>query len=262
MSYEEFKAVLSAINLEELGARTGLSIYGCGDGRVDGYNGRMNLFTLNPYFGYSVHESSHGISMNWGVTNMSWGISQNEWNQGQFHFSMTITQRNYKDLRIEEQDEVHWSQGLATFTQPEKRELTEKQRDAIAEFVTKWAEQQRAKIAERYERGKKELSVEELEKECERVANEILAGKTNKYGDKLRAKLCVGKRTCDTSSKPYTALCIECAYKGGWDYMAGFVFGKDKYGINQMKYMRPLCGETSMEFDWDTFKQYVQSELR
>ena len=78
MSYEDFKAVLSAINLEELGARTGLSIYGCDEGRLDGHNGAMHLFDLNPYFGYSKHETSHGISMNWGVTDIHWHVSENK----------------------------------------------------------------------------------------------------------------------------------------------------------------------------------------
>ena len=90
--------------------------------------------------------------------------------------------------------------------------------------------------------------------------------KTNKYGNKLRAVLSVGKRQCDGDCDPYTALCIE--YYGNvfgvvdWHYECSVRFSKDRFGINQASYRVPLCGESRGRFDMDYFKKYLKSCLR
>lgn len=255
MTYEEFKEELQQIVLTRELVKCGYISYTdeCVDGNLMGYH---TLRELNPAFGYSTSDFC-------GVHDMHWSTSENEWSKGMFRFSLTICNHNYKDVRIEECDGCDWNNGRgASFHSDAKRALTDEQRDKIIAYVKKWHARKLAEVAARYEKGKNEISIDDLQKECEKVANEILNGKTNKYGDKLRAKLCVGKRTCDNLSKPYTALCIECYDKGDWHYIAGFVFGKDEFGINQMKYMRPLCGEGTMEFNWDTFKEYVKSEIK
>lgn len=144
--------------------------------------------------------------------------------------------------------------------------MTEVQMNAVVEFIKNSIAEDEKKLASLYERGSKEPAIEDLEKECERVANELLAGKTNRYGDKMRATLAVGKRGCDHNSDPYTALIIE--YHGNefgkvdWHYYAGFRFYKDKFGINHFKFFKPLCGESDIVFNTDIFKEYIESFTR
>lgn len=259
MTYEQFKAELSVIDLEKYSSTDVIT-------RWDNNNAHK-VNRLNPAFGYNVNEFNRcGWSENFGVQSLRWRYSQNEWNKGTWHFEIRLENRSRKYYTLVEQDGCSWSNGISSYKSEEKHELTDKQRDMVVAFVKQWVAEREQEIAEKYAKGAQEPSIEDLEKECERVANEILNGKTNKYGDKLRAKLSVGKRTCDNLSNPYTALCIE--YYGnvfgnvGWHYVAGFVFSKDKYGINHMKHMRPLCGECNMEFNWDTFKAYVRSEIK
>jgi hypothetical protein len=255
MTYEQFKAELSVIDLDKYSRTHEITRWHS--------NNAHQVNRLNPAFGYNVNEVSRwGWSENFGVQSLRWYYSQNEWCKGAWHFEIRLENRSRKDYTLVEQDGINWSNGSASFQREEKHELTAEQRDKVVAFVKQWVAEREQEIAEKYAKGAQEPSVEDLEKECEKVANEILNGKTNKYGDKLRAKLCVGKRTCDNLSKPYTALCIESYERGDWYYIAGFVFSKDKYGINHMKYMRPLCGECTMEFNWDTFKAHVRCEVK
>lgn len=188
------------------------------------------LKKLNPAFGYNVCEYG-------GVHSINWYVSGHD-----------------------------WSNGATTFHADEQHDLTDKQRAAVVAYIKEWHAKKLAEIAERYERGKQEMSVEDLQKECEKIANEILKGKKDKYGNPIRARLAVGKRGCDNESKPYTVLCIE--YYGNvfgrvdWYYECSMTFSKDKYGINYISYRDPLCGESSGEFNMDYFKQYVASCLR
>ena len=250
MNYEQFKQELSQIELTR-------DLVSCG--YISYLDKENELKKLNPAFGYSVGEYC-------GVHSICWHTSKNEWSKGQFDFTLTICTRDYKDKRLYEKDGHDWSNGRATFHADEQHDLTDKQRAAVVEYIKEWHKKKLAEIAARYERGKNEISVEELQQQCEKIANEILAGKKNKYGNPMRARLSVGKRGCDTESKPYTALCIE--YYGNvfgvvdWHYDCSMVFGKDKYGINHISYRAPLCGESDGEFDMDYFKQYVASCLR
>lgn len=226
MTYEEFKKELSQIELTRDLVKCGYISY------LDKEN---ELHKLNPLF-----SNSHKVN------SISWHMNGKD-----FTFRIVLCGYDYRDISLYECDyrKLH--------------ELTEKQRDAIVAYVKEWHTKKLAEIAERIERGKQEISIEDLQKECERVANELLTNKTTKYGNKLRAVLSVGKRGCDNLSEPYTALCIE--YYGnvfgnvGWHYYGGITFFKDKYGINHMKEFRPLCGECSGEFSWDWFKEDVLS---
>ena len=252
MNYEQFKKELSVIDLNKY-SRT------C---EITSWHNEHQVNRLNPAFGYNLIEKSRwGWAENFGVQSLRWYFSQNEWCKGAWHFEICLENRDRKDYRLIEQDGVNCSNGTTSFQREEKHELTDKQRDLVVAFVKQWVEEREQEMAALYERGKQELSIEDLQNECEKVANEILHGKTNKYGDKLRARLSVGKRQCDGTCEPYTALCIESYNIGSWQYICGFVFSKDKYGINHMKYMRPLCGEGTSEFKWDTFKKIVQNEI-
>lgn len=261
MTYEEFKKELSAINLEKYDARTGLSLYGTTAGRLDGRDGRMNLQSLNPAFGYRVQETSYGVTTNWGISEMYWCVSTNEWSKGAFTFSLEITNRSWKKQTLCEQDPADWKQGYATFHRDAKHDLTDEQRAAIVTFVKKWVAEQDKANAARIARGATEPSIEDLMNECVKVANEILG---KKYGDKFRARIAIGKRACDNGLPPYAALCLEhygnelgCV---GWHSGSTFTFFKDAFGINHMCHREPLCGETSMEFSWDAFRSYVNEE--
>lgn len=250
MNYEQFKSELNQIELTR-------DLVSCG--YISYLDKENELKKLNPAFGYSVSEYC-------GVHSIHWRTSENEWSKGQFDFTLTICTRDYKDKILHEKDGHDWSNGRATFHADEQHDLTDHQRAAVVEYIKDWHAKKLAEIAARYEKGKTEMSVEELQNECLKIANEILAGKKDKYGSPMRARLSVGKRGCDTESKPYTALCIE--YYGNvfgvvdWHYDCSMVFGKDKYGINHISYRAPLCGESSGEFDMDYFKQYVESCLR
>ena len=250
MNYEQFKQELSQIELTR-------DLVSCG--YISYLDKENELKKLNPAFGYSVGEYG-------GVHSINWYVSGNDWSNGQFNFCLTICTRDYKDKRLYEKDGHDWSNGAATFHADEQHDLTDKQRAAVVAYIKEWHAKKLAEIAAKYERGKQEMSVEDLQKECEKIANEILKGKKDKYGNPMRARLAVGKRGCDNESKPYTALCIE--YYGNvfgrvdWHNECSMTFGKDKYGINHITYRAPLCGESSGEFDMDYFKQYVASCLR
>lgn len=251
MTYELFKNALNQIELTR-------ELVSCG--YISYLDEENELKKLNPAFGYGVGEYG-------GVHSICWRTSQNEWSNGQFDFSLTICTRDYKDKILREKDGHDWSNGVgATFHADEQHDLTDKQRAAVVEYVKEWHAKKLAEIAAKYERGKNEISVEELQQQCEKIANEILADKRDKYGNKMRARLAVGKRGCDNLSKPYTALCIEYyANVFGvvdWHYECSMVFGKDKYGINHISYRAPLCGESGGEFDMEYFKQYIASCVR
>lgn len=250
MTYELFKAELNQIELTR-------ELVSCG--YISYLDEENELKKLNPAFGYGVGEYQ-------GVHSISWCTSTNEWSRGRFSFTLEICTRNYDTKRLYEEDGYDWSNGTgATFHAEGKHDLTDKQRDAVVAYIKEWHAKKLSEIAAKYERGKQEMSVEELQKECEKIANEILAGKKDKYGHSMRARLSVGKRQCDNLSKPYTALCIE--YYGNvfgvvdWHCEKTMTFGKDMYGINQISYREPLCGECSGEFDMEEFKQYIQSCL-
>ena len=249
-NYEQFKKELSQIKLTR-------DLVSCG--YISYLDSENELKKLNPAFGYSVGEHC-------GVHSINWYVSGNDWSNGQFNFCLTICTRGYKDKRLYEKDEHDWCNSASTFHEDEQHDLTDKQRDAVVAYVKEWHAKKLAEIAARYEKGKQEMSIEDLQKECEKIANEILKGKKDKYGHPMRAKLEVGKRACDNESEPYTALCIE--YYGNvfgvvdWHYECSMTFKKDKYGINHISYRAPLCGESGGEFDMDYFKQYVASCLR
>lgn len=256
MTYEEFKKELSVIDLAKYSSTWEITRWHD--------NNAHQVNRLNPAFGYNVNEVSRwGWSESFGVQSLRWSYSQNEWCKGAWHFEIQLENRNRQDYKLVEQDGINWSNGLTSFQRDEKHELTDKQRDMVVAFVKQWVAERESEISALYEKGKNEISIEDLQKECERVANELLTNKTTKYGNKLRAALCVGKRGCDNLSEPYTALCVE--YYGnvfgnvGWHYYGGITFFKDKYGINHMKVFRPLCGECSGEFSWDWFKENVLS---
>ena len=159
-----------------------------------------------------------------------------------------------------------WCSGNKTFHADEQHDLTDKQRAAVVEYVKEWHAKKLKEVGAKYERGKQEISVEELQQQCEKIANEILEGKRDKYGHKMRARLAVGKRTCDNLSKPYTALCIEYyANVFGvvdWHCEKSITFGKNRFGINQISYREPLRGEWSGDFDMEEFKQYITACLK
>ena len=176
MTYEQFKAELSVIDLEKYSSTSVIT-------RWDNNNAHK-VNRLNPAFGYNVNEFNRfGWSENFGVQSLTWRYSQNEWNKGTWHFEIRLENRSRKYYTLVEQDGCSWSNGISSYKSEEKHELTDKQRDMVVAFVKQWAAEREQEIAEKYAKGAQEPSIEDLEKECERVANEILNGKPNKYGD-------------------------------------------------------------------------------
>lgn len=212
--------------------------------------GKEKLASLNKYF-------CPCESYPWGVESITCHTCS-----GDFHCSVKwsrydrYTHKTTYDSVMESDNWYYKEKGY------DMHSMTEKQMIAVVEFIKNSIAENEKKLAAYIEKGKNAMSIEDLQNECEKVANELLNGKTNKYGDKLRAKLCVGRRQCD-GNENYTALCIE--YYGnvfgnvGWHYYGGIKLYKDKYGVNYMTEFRPLCGESSGEFNWDWFKNNVLS---
>jgi hypothetical protein len=142
------------------------------------------------------------------------------------------------------------------------KEMSSSQMSCVVSFYKESIKNEIKREEELKEIAKKEKSIEELEKECESVANDILKKYNEKNGTKLRARLCVGKRGCD--SKEYRALCVE--YYGkvfgvtDWNYYFSAVFYKDKYGFNWVSYRKPLCGECYYKFRMEDFHQVIEGQ--
>ena len=210
--------------------------------------GMKKFAPLNKYF-------CRGESYPWGVESVTCRF------ENEFHCDVTWSTRNSRKNRVMESDNWYYKEKGY-----DMHSMTEDQMSAVVDYIKgRIAENEKVR-AELIEKGKSEPSIEDLQNECLKVANEILAGKTNKYGNKLRAVLSVGKRQCDGDCDPYTALCIE--YYGNvfgvvdWHYECSVRFSKDRFGINQASYRVPLCGESRGRFDMDYFKKYLKSCLR
>lgn len=206
--------------------------------------GKERFAALNRYFCPSA-------SYPWGVDGITCYFHNG------FHCEVDWSTRNSRKNFVMESDNWYYKEkGYDLHT------MTEEQMSAVVNFIKNSIVENEKKLADIIEKGKNAMSIEDLQSECEKVANELLKDKKTKYGDKLRAKLSVGRRLCD-GNENYTALCIE--YYGnefgnvGWHYLGGIRLYKDKYGVNQMTEFRPLCGQSSGEFNWEWFKRNILS---
>ena len=213
--------------------------------------GKERFAVLHKYFCPSV-------SYPWGVESITC-----HWQYNGFHCEVKWSTRSYstssssKYHSVMESDNWYYKEKGYDL-----HSMTEEQMSAVVKFIKDTIAENEKKLAAIIEKGKNAMSIEDLQSECEKVANELLKDKKTKYGDKLRAKLSVGRRLCD-GNENYTALCIE--YYGnefgnvGWHYLGGIRLYKDKYGVNQMTEFRPLCGQSIGEFNWEWFKRNILS---
>lgn len=196
-------------------------------------NGKEQYSNLNKYF--------CGESFPWGVEYIRFDNINSI-----FDFSICYSSHNGKYTTLYETDNKYYiEKGYNTHG------LTEKQMCAIVMFIKNKIIEFENSIATLYEKGRKEPQIEDLEKVCEKTANEILKNKTDKYGNKLRAIL--------TNKRLIIQYYGNNFGKVDWYYNAEFHFRKDNFGINYISFFEPLCGECDIKFEMETFKNYVNS---
>lgn len=158
-----------------------------------------------------------------------------------FKFEIVVSTPNNKTYKYHENDDLHT--------------ISEWQMDGIVSFLRDFLEKRKKEIADLYEKGKKELSIEEMLTKYNKIANETIKeiGKDKKYRTKLFFdKYGKGFLTIEYFGNEFGKI--------GFHYLSSFKFYKDKYGINHITYSYPLMGETNIDPNIENFKKYIISD--
>ena len=172
-------------------------------------------------------------------------------NEGYFHCSVSVHLSNGKTVRYYESDcPILKEMGI------DNHSINEEQMIAIVKFLKDRLAKKQLEIQEKYNKGKSQISIDELYTQCLKAANDVI--KEHKFND-FRASICFGKQLCDHKQPKYFIICIE--YFGNafgeicWNYGCGFRLYKDRYGINYIERLNYFHEKS--EFNIDDFKQYV-----